>query len=168
MTNGGNAMSKSASAKLGGVSESGRYEGVAELFGGKRALGRDVKTQLDAHELLDEGLNCKALDHLVNSLDYVKRDAFLNTIGMSERTYHRHKELPQKRVNPDQSGRAWRFAEVLSEATEVFGSKNRAEQWLERPAIGLNRKRPIDLLRTPAGSDLVGDFLGRVKYGVYT
>jgi putative toxin-antitoxin system antitoxin component (TIGR02293 family) len=49
----------------------------------------------------------------------------------------------------------------------VFGSQEEAEQWLERPAIGLDRQRPIDLLATPAGIDLVEDHLNRIRYGVY-
>jgi putative toxin-antitoxin system antitoxin component (TIGR02293 family) len=56
---------------------------------------------------------------------------------------------------------------ILAKATEMFGSQQEAEQWLERPAIGLNRRRPIDLLATPAGVELVEDFLKRLEYGVY-
>lgn len=41
-----------------------------------------------------------------------------------------------------------------------------AEQWLERPAIGLDQRRPIDLLGTPAGVELVEDYLERLEYGV--
>ena len=33
----------------------------------------------------------------------------------------------------------------------MLGSQEEAERWLKRPAIGLNRQRPIDLLTTPAG-----------------
>ncbi|TIY10108.1 MAG: DUF2384 domain-containing protein, partial [Mesorhizobium sp.] len=39
--------------------------------------------------------------------------------------------------------------------------------WLERPAIGLDQRRPIDLLATPAGVELVEDYLERLEYGVY-
>jgi len=49
----------------------------------------------------------------------------------------------------------------------VFGSREAAELWLYRPATGLNRQRPIDLLATPAGVGLVEEFLGRLEYGVY-
>jgi len=35
-------------------------------------------------------------------------------------------------------------------------------------ATGLDQRRPIDLLTTPAGVELVEDFLGRIEYGVYT
>jgi putative toxin-antitoxin system antitoxin component (TIGR02293 family) len=37
----------------------------------------------------------------------------------------------------------------------------------ERPAIGLDQRRPIDLLATPAGAKIVEDFLDRLEFGVY-
>ena len=59
-------------------------------------------------------------------------------------------------------------AEILAKATRVLGSQEEAEQWLKRPAIGLDRRRPVDLLTTPAGAKLVETYLGRLEYGVYT
>jgi putative toxin-antitoxin system antitoxin component (TIGR02293 family) len=61
-----------------------------------------------------------------------------------------------------------KFAEILARATTLFGSQAAAEQWLEQPATGLDQRRPIDLVTTPAGLELVEDFLGRIEYGVYT
>lgn len=58
-------------------------------------------------------------------------------------------------------------AKILSLASEVFGSQEEAEQWLERPAIGLDQRRPIDLLSTPAGVELVEEFLGRIAHGIH-
>jgi putative toxin-antitoxin system antitoxin component (TIGR02293 family) len=58
--------------------------------------------------------------------------------------------------------------DILTRATSVFGSRTAAEQWLAQPATGLDQRRPIDLLITPAGVELVEDFLGRIEYGVYT
>lgn len=60
-----------------------------------------------------------------------------------------------------------KFAEILAKATELFGSRQEAEHWLERPAIGLNRHRPIDLLATPAGAELVKTFLAQIEFCVY-
>jgi putative toxin-antitoxin system antitoxin component (TIGR02293 family) len=66
-----------------------------------------------------------------------------------------------------QSGTTWKFAEILAKATDAFGSQEAAETWLETPAIGLDQRRPIDLLSTPAGVELVEDYLVRLGYGVY-
>jgi putative toxin-antitoxin system antitoxin component (TIGR02293 family) len=58
--------------------------------------------------------------------------------------------------------------EILMRAISVFGSRTAAERWLAQPPTGLDQRRPIDLLTTPAGAELVEDFLGRIEYGVYT
>lgn len=73
-----------------------------------------------------------------------------------------------KSFNPDRRSHTWKFAEILAKATAVFGSQEAAEQWLERPATGLEQHRPIDLLATQAGVEIVETFLTRLKYGVHT
>lgn len=141
---------------------------VAALLGGRRVLSRDLTSALDAHELLSHGLPALALDHLVGHLLVLdKADSLEKAVGMSLRTYQRRRDKLSEPLNREQSGRTWKFAEILSRATDVFGSQAEAEQWLERPAIGLDQHRPIDLLTTPAGIELVEGFLTRLEYGVY-
>lgn len=142
---------------------------VADLLGGPRILSRRITSSLDAHELLMDGLPGSALNHLVHSLLVLhKTDSLEKAVGMSLRTFQRRKDAPAKPLSQEQSGRAWKFAEILAKATDVFGSQEEAEQWLERPAIGLDQHRPIDLLATPAGIELVEQYLGRLAYGVYS
>jgi putative toxin-antitoxin system antitoxin component (TIGR02293 family) len=141
---------------------------VAELLGGYRILRVEVRNSLDAHELLLQGLPAKALTHLFENLVLIRQDrSFEKAIGMSLRTFQRRKDSPKKPLSPDQSGRTWKFAEIFTKAMTVFGSKDDAEQWLESPAIGLDQRRPIDLLATPAGVEMVEDLLVRLEYGVY-
>ncbi|MER8862470.1 DUF2384 domain-containing protein [Mesorhizobium sp. M0751] len=147
---------------------SNELQKVARLLGGSRVLARRLSSALDAHELLLHGLPASALDHLIGQLVFIqKTDSLEKAVGMSLRTYQRRKDAPSKPLSQDQSGRTWKFAEILSKATDVFGSQAEAEQWLERPAIGLDQRRPIDLLATPAGIELVEDYLERLEYGVY-
>jgi putative toxin-antitoxin system antitoxin component (TIGR02293 family) len=141
---------------------------VSKLLGGARVLSTRVDTVLDAHELIKRGLPASALDHLVDTLVFIgKADSLEKAVGMSVRTYQRRKDAPSKPLSQEQGGRTWKFAEILSKATDVFGSQAEAEQWLERPAIGLDQHRPIDLLSTPAGVQLVQEHLTRLEYGVY-
>lgn len=58
--------------------------------------------------------------------------------------------------------------DVLTGAAEVFGSRQAAADWLTRPAMALDRRRPVDLLGTAAGKEQVGLLLIRLQYGVYT
>ncbi|WP_425249083.1 hypothetical protein [Bradyrhizobium brasilense] len=94
-----------------------------------------------------------ALDHLVDGLLVIHKT---DSAGQSRRHEHSYipatQDAPDKRLSQEQSGRTWKFAEILARATDVFGSQEDAEQSLERSAIGLEQRRPIDLLTTPAVS----------------
>jgi len=140
---------------------------VVDLLGGPRILSRRITSALDAHELLLDGLPGSALTHFVDHLLIIQTDSLEKAFGMSLRTFQRRKDAPDKPLSQEQSGRTWKFAEILAKATDVFGSQEEAEQWLERPAIGLDQRRPIDLLATPAGIELVEQYLTRLAYGVY-
>lgn len=157
------AAKASSSAAVGG-----ELQKIEALLGGSRILSRRLTTALDAHELLLHGLPASALDHLVGTLVVIgKNESLEKAVGMSLRTWQRRKDTPSKPLSQEQSGRTWKFAEILAKATDIFGSQAEAEQWLERPAVGLDQRRPIDLLATPAGVELVEDHLDRLEYGVY-
>jgi len=145
-------------------------ERVARLLFGTKALRIRLKNKLAAHDMIRHGLPAKTVEHLINTLGVIRHGetSLERVLGMSWRTVQRHKKTPEKRLSREQSGRMWKFAEVLAKATEVFGSQRDAEQWMESPATGLEQRRPIELLETPAGAELVEAFLERLEYGVYT
>ncbi|HWK46650.1 MAG TPA: antitoxin Xre/MbcA/ParS toxin-binding domain-containing protein [Stellaceae bacterium] len=144
------------------------FQQVAKLFGGSRVLHRRLNSQLDAHDLLLDGLPAAALSYFVENLVMLKGAGSLEkAIGMSIRTLQRHRDAPEKPLSQEHSGRTWKFAEILAKASTLFGSQEEAEQWLVRPAMGLDQRCPIDLLTTPSGVKLVEDFLVRLEYGVY-
>ena len=141
---------------------------VAALLGGPRILRRQPESALDAHELILKGLPARALSHLMGELIVLEPTTSLGkAIGMSLRTYQRHSGGKTRPLSAEQSSRTWKFAEILAKATTIFGTQAEAEAWLQRPAIGLDQRRPIDLLSTPAGVELVEDHLQRLEYGVY-
>jgi len=149
--------------------EMARMADVAGLLGATSTLRKVPRNPLEAHELLLRGLPTKALTHLVQNFVFLNwDDSFEKAIGMSLRTYQRYASTAAKLLNLEQSGRTWKLAEILAKATAVLGSKEDAEQWLEKPAIGLDQRKPMDLLATPAGVEMVEDYLGRLEYGVYT
>jgi putative toxin-antitoxin system antitoxin component (TIGR02293 family) len=150
-------------------SEPGDIQRVAALLGGARVLRHRLRGLLDVHEAISRGLPRGALTCLVSRVSVLRDPASLEqAVGVSVRTFQRFKLTPDKPLSTEQSGRAWKFAEILAKATEVLGSQEEAEDWLRRPAMALDQRRPIDLLATPAGAKLVEDLLGRIEYGVYT
>jgi putative toxin-antitoxin system antitoxin component (TIGR02293 family) len=148
--------------------ESSSLQEISDLLGGHRILESTVESELDAHGLLRRGLPRRAVTSLVEKLHVIPVSEVSEALGVSLRTLQRHKSAPVALLDVQQSGRAWKFAEILAKATRVLGSQEEAEQWLKRPAIGLDQQRPVNLLTTPAGVKLVEDYLGRLEYDIYT
>lgn len=143
---------------------------AADLLGGAATFKRQLSSALDAHEVIVLGFPGNALVHLASKVGLIRHaDSLEKAVGISIRTLQRRKKdaIPRK-LSQEQSGRAWKFAEILTSASEIFGSQAEAERFLQEPALGLNQHRPIDLLSTPAGVKLVENHLERMRYGVYT
>lgn len=148
--------------------EQQKFAFISEVLGGGKVFpkGRTPTTDLEAHEVLVRGLPGASVGYLVDHLEHLDWPAVEKAVAMSLRTFQRvrHEKKP---LDPDRSSRLWKFAEVLAKATAVFGTQQKAEEWLAKPALGLNGHRPIDLLATQTGTELVEQFLERLDYGVY-
>lgn len=142
---------------------------VSAVLGGPKMLGGSIpKNRLEVHATLTDGLPNKAAVRLVEGLHLIPLDDALDVIGFAARSWQRHKGDTKGHLNTERISRTWKFAEILTKATRVFGSQEEAERWLDQPATGLNRQRPVDLLKTQTGTELVEEFLERLEYGVYT
>jgi putative toxin-antitoxin system antitoxin component (TIGR02293 family) len=139
------------------------------IIGGKEVLGRSLPTPLDAHKAIEDGLPNRAMHALIDSLHEVEPSLVVEkALGISTRTFQRSREHPNKKMSTEQSSRLWATAELFEGALRVFGDQAAVEHWLVEPAIGLDGKRPIDLVATSAGAAVVKTFLHRIEYGVYT
>lgn len=154
-------------AEAAQMSLAGEQSSASTLLGGRRVLKHAVHDSLDAHRLIEAGLPGEALSHLERRLMVLDVAALEKAIGMSLRTLQRRRADPGQPLSIEQGGRVWKFAEILAKASEVMGSQRDAEEWLNEPAIGLNGYRPLDLLTTSAGAELVETYLGQIEYGVY-
>jgi putative toxin-antitoxin system antitoxin component (TIGR02293 family) len=141
---------------------------AASLLGGQTLLLRRIRTWMDVHEIIEKGLPSKAFGHLADQVIVLDAAAVHKAVGLSVRTVQRRRQTPRKPLSVEQGGRAWKFAEVLAKATEVFGSQKAGEEWLDAPALTLAGQKPIDLLSTPVGTEMVERLLGRIEFGVYT
>lgn len=120
---------------------------------------------LSIHRLATRGVQ-KGLARLFSGgFQSVPRHVVLRVIGVSERTLQRADE--DDLLSPDSSDRLLRLAAVTEQAIDVLGSQEAAEAWLERPAIGLDRNRPIDLIASSEGTEAVKTLLKRMDYEVY-
>lgn len=117
----------------------------------------------DEIESVRRGYSVDRLDTMAQSLD-VERSVFLAVMGMSERTLQR-KAQRSGRLSAAISDRLARLERIIHAATEVFGTKEKAIQWLKRPSRALGTEIPLHLLDTDAGTQRVERELRQIQYG---
>jgi putative toxin-antitoxin system antitoxin component (TIGR02293 family) len=139
---------------------------VADMLGVLNLFRHNVHSTVAVHEILNDGLPRRALLKVLESAR-IPTSELLPVFAISARTLMRLKAEPNKRLGVEQSGRVWRFTEMLAKAEDVLGSSERALEWMLKPAMALENRRPIELLTTPVGSQLVDDVIERMRYGVY-
>ena len=125
------------------------------------------RTALQIHDRAMRGLSARPVRRFITAHRVIDTGELLEVIGASERTL-RLAERQAKRLGPEISDRTLSLAAVTMQAIKVLGSAEVAQRWLSSPAIGLDGRRPIDLIRSRAGTELVTTLLGRMEYGVYS
>lgn len=71
----------------------------------------------------------------------------------------------RKPLSPDESDKLVRLAEVIKRAIAVFGDEAEGKAWLNDLVGSLGDRRPVDLLDTQDGYDLVMRTLGGIQFG---
>jgi putative toxin-antitoxin system antitoxin component (TIGR02293 family) len=145
------------------------HDTAYEILGGQRVFHGPINTRMDAHEMILRGFPGSVLTRMTTLFNFMRSSENLEkAAGISIRTYQRRKKTASVPLTPEQSSRIWRFAEIFANAVAVLGTKEEAEVWFVKPAIGLDGNRPIDLVATAAGAELLTEYLTRMEYGVYT
>ncbi|MNG00596.1 hypothetical protein D3C84_835380 [compost metagenome] len=130
--------------------------------------GKISDDRMDIYRAVKNGFSLQSVLNMIeNSTVYKQSGVLSKIVGASDRTLARRLKTPNEALTPEQSTRALNYAEVLEKATGVLGSRELAEQWMVKPARGLDGETPIDLISNSVGYELVNDFLTRMEYGVY-
>lgn len=124
-------------------------------------------SRVTAHDVVMKGVSGRALTRIWETTGSLPPDAILKAIGVSARTAHRIKADPDKPLDTRTTDGIYRLESVRAMAEEVLGSAEAANEWLSTEAMGLEFRKPIDLLSTSPGAEAVKTLLQRMKYGVY-
>ncbi len=130
-------------------------------------LKKSTPTGLAAHDLVAKGVGVADAKKVLKGFTVINERTFYNVLGITERTMQRRAASATKTLDANASDRVLRLVSVVNQATQVLGSQQAAEQWLSSPAIGLDRRIPIDLLQSSEGTAMVKTLLSRMEYGVY-
>jgi putative toxin-antitoxin system antitoxin component (TIGR02293 family) len=116
------------------------------------------------HDVVRDGVATNVLFALITALARIKKQDIYSVIGITEKTSGRRKS---ETLPPEAADATLSLIEITTLAESVLGSLEDAEQWLVTPAIGLDGRKPIDLISTRAGAEMVKTHLIRMDYGVY-
>jgi putative toxin-antitoxin system antitoxin component (TIGR02293 family) len=139
---------------------------IAELLGGRLALGKDIETTAELVELTREGLPADILNTMAGELA-IQKVIVAKMLGISERTLSRRIAV-NALLTAEESDRLVRLARVLALAKETLGDMEKAGRWLQTSNRALEGDRPFDRLDTDTGVRSVEQVLGRIAYGVYS
>ena len=129
---------------------------------GSEAFGCRMAPEV-AERLVIEGLDPDFLGDIAAFSGLESRDV-LDFAGIDRTTVSRRKAsgsaLPQ-----DAAVKALQITDLLTQATEVFGSPTQASTWLTRPHPSLAGETPLRRARTPWGWSKVQSILVALRYG---
>ena len=135
---------------------------TAERLGGAEAVGREVRCDADLADAVEAGLPTESLRALVQG---GVTDHELSTLVITQRTLSQRRATGA-RLTIDESDRAARLARTLALADRTFANPEKARHWMHKELHVLGGRRPIDLIRTQAGTRVVEDELARIAWGV--
>jgi putative toxin-antitoxin system antitoxin component (TIGR02293 family) len=123
----------------------------------------DPEDHLAVVKLVREGLPIGLVEDAAGQLGITLQDLAGMGVLAARTLAHSRK---QGRLSSQQSDRVSRFFRVFQHGVETFGGSERARRWFERPTRPLGDSRPVDLLDTDEGAQLVDDFLTRIDHGL--
>lgn len=159
-------------AKISTVSEpavsysaqSDRYNHLLTLLGGTKTIKSKVHNELDLILLTRAGLPKKSLDTLSAKLG-ISMERLSRLLNISLRTLQRKKDTDHLSIHVSEQILA--IAEVVIRGIEVLGSQQSLEIWLHSQLASINNRKPIDIMDTTIGTQLLLKILGRIEHGVY-
>lgn len=94
-------------------------------------------------------------------------DQWCHFLDINIRTLQRYKKAKNHIYKPLQSERIFELAEVTSLGHEVFDSPEDFSLWLNTPSPALANLKPVELLDTSYGKDLIISELNRIEHGIF-
>lgn len=140
-----------------------QYSQVTEILGGEKVLGRKIRSRVDLIDLGSAGIKKAAVSHLARYLSLSWRD-MARLLPITERTLQRYNM--QRQLSFSVSEQALQIAEVVATGVEVFGNREKFLAWLGLPCAALGDEKPLALLGSRFGAEIVSDELGRIAHGI--
>lgn len=90
----------------------------------------------------------------------------IDAIIIPQRTLQ-HRRSRREKLTVEESDRVLRAIRVLSLAESIYGSRERALDWLRKSHSRLDGRTPLSLLKTDTGSRIVEELLIQIDEGMF-
>lgn len=127
-------------------------------------LGRKAPaTEADLLRIVEERLAPAVISRLINlGLERSEIDAMVIPL----RTL-RHRRSRREKLTLEESDRVLRVIRTVSLSELVYGTRQRALEWLRKPQPRLNGRAPLSLLKTDMGTRIVEELLVQIDEGIF-
>jgi putative toxin-antitoxin system antitoxin component (TIGR02293 family) len=134
---------------------------IAEVLGGRRALGSRVTSWSELDRAVAAGLPRATLDALVAHVANPAESTRLKYRIVPKATY-----LRQDHLNATHSQRTERLARVFALAESVWRDRDEARRFMNRPHPELDGRTPLEVAMTEIGARQVEEVLERGLHGL--
>lgn len=114
---------------------------------------------------IQQGMTSDYFFALVNATPFSLTD-WCTVTNIPYRTMLRYQKEPTI-LKPIYTEKVLAFAEVIQLGLEVFGSADKFQLWLYNKKFIFNDMRPIDLLQSSYGKDMVITELHHIEHGIF-
>jgi putative toxin-antitoxin system antitoxin component (TIGR02293 family) len=123
-----------------------------------------LETSFDLVQLARRGVSRKTLRLISEGLGIPVKD-LVPKLPIAERTLQRY--ALEEYLPPHISEQIIQWAQLLAFGKKVFSEETVFQDWMRRPNMALGENRPLDLLDTRQGVELLLQLLGQIEHGVY-
>ena len=122
------------------------------------------------HEVLisriKDGIEATAFEMVTKAYDIPMSEGY-KLMGIPQSTLRRR--LSKGKLLPDESDRVYRYAELMTKATEMMQKdSDRAVSWFKKPMDIFGGETPLQHAMTEIGAREVEDLIGRIRHGVFS
>ncbi len=135
---------------------------TAQMLGGMKVLGIEVKSDRDLEKVILNGLPCSAIAKIVERIYPGETDKYYQLVPRSTLVRRQKEGSP---LSVEESQKAERVARVFSFAVEVWGDEAKAREFMKKSHPMLDDRTPFEASLNELGARQVEQILGRLMFG---
>lgn len=139
---------------------------VKKWLGGDRLVHTRIESEFDYITIGSSGITKGSVDELANFVGVTRKDMAERILDISVKTLER--KTPTQKLDKRISSHAVEIAKVMQHAYEVFEDEQKVKLWVNTENKSLNGMRPVQLMDTLTGLNMIDEVLGRIEEGIYS